>query len=147
MVGEDFGDLIAFMTIVREGSFTKAAAKLGVSQPALSHRLRTMEEQLGLRLLTRTTRSYAPTEAGQRLMATVGPYLAQIEAEMASLGGDARQTRGDGADYLARPRRRHDHPAETGSSELQTEQICCAAFLGHAREHAYPSLELKFQLG
>jgi hypothetical protein len=57
MEGEDFGDLIAFMTIAREGSFTRAAAKLGVSQPALSHRIRGMEERLGLRLLTRTTRS------------------------------------------------------------------------------------------
>jgi DNA-binding transcriptional LysR family regulator len=86
MEGEDFGDLIAFMTIAREGSFTRAAAKLGVSQPALSHRIRAMEERLGLRLLTRTTRSVSPTEAGQRLMANVGPFLEQIEAEMASLG-------------------------------------------------------------
>jgi DNA-binding transcriptional LysR family regulator len=86
MEGEDFGDLIAFVTIAREGSFTRAAAKLGVSQPALSHRIRTMEEKLGLRLLTRTTRSVSPTEAGQRLMTNVGPYLELIEAEMASLG-------------------------------------------------------------
>jgi DNA-binding transcriptional LysR family regulator len=86
MEGEDFGDLIAFVTIAREGSFTRAAAKLGVSQPALSHRIRTMEEQLGLRLLTRTTRSVSPTEAGQRLLTNVGPYLELIEAEMASLG-------------------------------------------------------------
>jgi DNA-binding transcriptional LysR family regulator len=86
MEGEDFGDVIAFVTIAREGSFTRAAAKLGVSQPALSHRIRTMEEKLGLRLLTRTTRSVSPTEAGQRLMTNVGPYLELIEAEMASLG-------------------------------------------------------------
>jgi DNA-binding transcriptional LysR family regulator len=86
MEGEDFGDLIAFVTITREGSFTRAAAKLGVSQPALSHRIRTMEEKLGLRLLTRTTRSVSPTEAGQRLMTNVSPYLELIEAEMASLG-------------------------------------------------------------
>jgi DNA-binding transcriptional LysR family regulator len=85
MEGEDFGDLIAFITIAREGSFTRAAAKLGVSQPALSHRIRAMEERLGLRLLTRTTRSVSPTDAGQRLMTKVGPYLEQIEAEMASL--------------------------------------------------------------
>src|SRR4051794_6126153 len=86
MEGEDFGDLIAFITIAREGSFTRAAAKLGVSQPALSHRIRAMEERLGLRLLTRTTRSVSPTEAGQRLIVNVGPWLEQIEAEMASLG-------------------------------------------------------------
>jgi DNA-binding transcriptional LysR family regulator len=86
MEGEDFGDLIALVTIAREGSFTRAAAKLGVSQPALSHRIRTMEEKLGVRLLTRTTRSVSPTDAGQRLMKNVGPYLELIEAEMASLG-------------------------------------------------------------
>jgi DNA-binding transcriptional LysR family regulator len=83
---EDFGDLLAFMTVAREGSFTRAAAKLGVSQPALSHRIRAMEERLGLRLLTRTTRSVAPTEAGQRLLMNVGPHVDQIEVEMASLG-------------------------------------------------------------
>jgi DNA-binding transcriptional LysR family regulator len=85
MEREDFGDLIAFMTIAREGSFTRAAAKLGVSQPALSHRIRAMEE-LGLRLLTRTTRSVSATETGERLLMTIGPYFEGIEAEMASLG-------------------------------------------------------------
>jgi DNA-binding transcriptional LysR family regulator len=86
MEREDFGDLIAFIAVAQEGSFTKAAAKLGVSQPALSHRMRALEERLGLRLLTRTTRSVSPTEAGQRLLTHVGPHFEQIEAEMASLG-------------------------------------------------------------
>src|SRR5215211_2271566 len=78
-------DLLAFVAVAREGSFTKAAAKLGVSQSALSHTIRGLEERLGLRLLTRTTRSVAPTEAGERLLHTVGPRLEEIEAELAAL--------------------------------------------------------------
>ncbi len=67
------------------GSFTQAAVKLGVSQPALSHRLRTLEERLGLRLLNRTTRSVAPTEAGERLLRSIEPQFAQIEGSLAAL--------------------------------------------------------------
>lgn len=81
----NINDLIAFLAIAREGSFTKAAAKLGVSQSALSHTIRGLEERLGLRLLTRTTRSVAPTEAGERLLRTVGPRLDDIDAELAAL--------------------------------------------------------------
>jgi DNA-binding transcriptional LysR family regulator len=78
-------DLLAFVAVARERSFTKAAAKLGVSQSALSHTVRGLEERLGLRLLTRTTRSVAPTQAGERLYHSVGPRFAEIEAEVASL--------------------------------------------------------------
>src|SRR3954452_15026507 len=78
-------DLLAFVAVAREGSFTKAAAKLGVSQSALSHTIRGLEERLGLRLLTRTTRSVAPTEAGERLLRTVAPRFEEIEAELAAL--------------------------------------------------------------
>ena len=85
MARESINDLLAFFAIAREGSFTKAAAKLGVSPSALSHTLRTLETRLGLRLLTRTTRSVAPTEAGERLLRTVGPRLDEIEAELAAL--------------------------------------------------------------
>src|SRR3984957_3934309 len=77
--------LIAFLAVARERSFTRAAAHLGVSQSALSHTIRGLEERLGLRLLTRTTRSVAPTEAGGRLMHTVGPRLEESEAEIAAL--------------------------------------------------------------
>ena len=80
-------DLLAFVAVARERSFTKAAAKLGVSQSALSHTVRGLEERLGLRLLTRTTRSVAPTQAGERLYHSVGPRFAEIEAEVASLSG------------------------------------------------------------
>jgi DNA-binding transcriptional LysR family regulator len=76
---------LAFAAVARERSFTKAAAQLGVSQSALSHTIRGLEERLGLRLLTRTTRSVAPTQAGDRLYQTVGPRFAEIEAEVAAL--------------------------------------------------------------
>jgi DNA-binding transcriptional LysR family regulator len=78
-------DLRAFVAVAREKSFTRAAAKLGVSQSALSHTLREMEERLGVRLLTRTTRSVSPTEAGDRLLDSVGPRLEEIETELAAL--------------------------------------------------------------
>jgi DNA-binding transcriptional LysR family regulator len=78
-------DLLAFLAVARERSFTKAAAKLGVSQSALSHTLRELEARLGVRLLTRTTRSVSPTEAGERLIRTVGPRLEEIDAELESL--------------------------------------------------------------
>lgn len=78
-------DLAAFLAVAREQSFTKAAAQLGVSQSALSQTLRGLESRLGLRLLTRTTRSVATTEAGERLLRTAGPHLDEIEAELAAL--------------------------------------------------------------
>jgi DNA-binding transcriptional LysR family regulator len=78
-------DLLAFLAVAKEGSFTRAAAKLGVSQSALSHTIRGLEERLGLRLLIRTTRRVSPTEAGERLLHTVGPRLEKIEAELEAL--------------------------------------------------------------
>lgn len=85
MPRDHFNDLLAFVTVTREGSFTRAAAQLGVSQSALSHTIRALEARLGLRLLTRTTRSVAPTEAGQRLFLTVAPRFEEIDAELAAL--------------------------------------------------------------
>ena len=76
---------MAFVAVARERSFTNAAAKLGVSQSALSHTVRELEERLGVRLLTRTTRSVSPTEAGERLLHRVGPRLDEIEEELAAL--------------------------------------------------------------
>src|SRR5271166_3506369 len=78
-------DLLAFLAVARERSFTKAAAKLGVSQSALSHTIRELETRLGVRLLTRTTRSVAPTEAGERLLHTLGPRFEEIDAELETL--------------------------------------------------------------
>ncbi len=85
MPRENLNDLVAFLAVAKERSFTRAAARLGVSQSALSHTVRGLEERLGLRLLTRSTRSVAPTEAGERLLRAAGPRLEEIEAEMAAL--------------------------------------------------------------
>jgi DNA-binding transcriptional LysR family regulator len=81
----NLNDLLAFLAVGRERSFTKAAAKLGVSQSALSHTMRELEARLGVRLLSRTTRSVAPTEAGERLLHTLGPRLDEIDAELSAL--------------------------------------------------------------
>lgn len=83
---DELGDLTAFQAVAEERSFTRAAAKIGTSQSALSHTVRRLEERLGVRLLTRTTRSVVPTEAGERLLRTLAPALDDIEAELAALG-------------------------------------------------------------
>jgi DNA-binding transcriptional LysR family regulator len=84
---ENLNDLVVFIAVARERSFTKAAAKLQVSQSALSYTIRTLEERLGLRLLTRTTRSVSLTEAGDRLLGSIGPRIDEIESEILSLSG------------------------------------------------------------
>jgi DNA-binding transcriptional LysR family regulator len=101
-VRENFNDLQAFLAVARSRSFTRAAAQLGVSPSALSHAMRGLEERLGIRLLTRTTRSVSPTEAGERLLRTVRPRFEEIEAELAALNelrrkpaGTIRITAGD----------------------------------------------------
>jgi DNA-binding transcriptional LysR family regulator len=78
-------DLRALVAVARERSFTKAAAKLGVSQSALSQTVHQLETRLGVRLLTRTTRSVSPTQAGERLLRTVGPRFEEIDAELAAV--------------------------------------------------------------
>lgn len=85
MPNENFNDLAAFAVVAQERSFTRAAAKLGISQSTLSLTIRALEERLGFRLLARTTRSVAPTDAGQRLLQIVMPNFAEIEAEITAL--------------------------------------------------------------
>ena len=85
MLRDNTSDLKAFLAVARAGSFTRAAAQLGVSQSALSQTVRGLEARLGVRLLTRTTRNVSPTEAGERLLHTVGPHLDEIDAELAAL--------------------------------------------------------------
>src|SRR3954470_21813053 len=104
MPRENLDDLAAFLAVAQERSFTRAAARLGVSQSALSQTVRGLEARLGLRLLTRTTRSVSPTEAGERLLRAVGPALDQINAGLAALSelrekpaGTVRITAGDHA--------------------------------------------------
>src|ERR1700712_3106996 len=82
----NLNDLLAFIAVAGERSFPRAAAHLGVSQSALSHTIRGLEERLGLRLLTRTTRSVATTEAGQRLLRTLGPRFDESGADLAPIG-------------------------------------------------------------
>jgi DNA-binding transcriptional LysR family regulator len=104
---DNLNDVAAFLAVARELSFTNAAAKLGVSQSALSHTVRGLEERLGVRLLTRTTRSVAPTEAGERLLRRVGPRLDEVDAELAALSegrekpaGTIRITTGEHAAHV-----------------------------------------------
>ncbi len=85
MLKENFHELQIFLVVARERSFTKAAAKLGVSQSALSHAMKTLEERLNIRLLTRTTRSVAPTEIGERIIACLDPRIADLEQELEAL--------------------------------------------------------------
>lgn len=107
MQREMMADLVAFLAVARERSFTRAAAQIGVSPSALSHTIRKFEERLGVRLLTRTSRSVSPTEAGQRLLDRAGPHFDEVAAELRGLSelrdkpsGTIRITSGD-------------HPAET----------------------------------
>ncbi len=85
MPRDNVNDLLAFLAVARERSFTKAAAKIGVSQSALSHTIRQLEARLGIRLLTRTTRAVSPTEAGERLLESIGPHFDEIEAQVEAL--------------------------------------------------------------
>ena len=85
MRGDNLNDYLAFIAVAREGNFTRAAAGLGVSQSALSYTVRTLEARLGMRLLTRTTRSVSLTEAGERLLNRVGPHFDEIEIEIIGL--------------------------------------------------------------
>jgi len=82
---KDLNDMLWFMAVAEERSFTKAAVKLGTSQSTLSHTIKQLEERLGLRLLTRTTRSVSPTEAGERLLQTLSPRINDIESEVDAL--------------------------------------------------------------
>jgi len=86
MAAENFHDLAAFIAVAQERSFTRAAAKLGVSQSALSQTIRILEARIGVRLLTRTTRSVSPTEAGERLLHGVAPRFEEINAEVSAIG-------------------------------------------------------------
>ncbi|GGY73297.1 LysR family transcriptional regulator [Pseudoduganella plicata] len=85
MARENINDILVFLAVARERSFTRAAAKLGMTQSALSHIIRGLEARLGVRLLTRTTRSVSPTEAGERLLQNVAPRMEEIEAEIAAV--------------------------------------------------------------
>jgi DNA-binding transcriptional LysR family regulator len=82
---DDASDLLAFLAVARERNFTRAAAKLGMTQSALSQIIRNLEERIGVRLLNRTTRSVTPTQAGDRLFLNIGPKFSDMDAELAAL--------------------------------------------------------------
>ena len=85
MLGENLNDLASFMVVAKEQNFTRAAKRLGISQSALSQTVRGLEAQLGIRLLNRTTRRVVPTEAGERLLASVGPKIEEIQRQLMEL--------------------------------------------------------------
>lgn len=91
---DNLNDYVAFITIAREKSFTRAAAQLGVSQSALSHTIRSLEASLGVRLLTRTTRSVSPTDVGQRLLDNLAPRFDEINDEIAAIGEELEKPTG-----------------------------------------------------
>jgi len=142
------GDLPAFLAVARERSFTRAAARLGVSPSALSHTMRALEERLGVRLLTRTTRSVSTTEAGERLWRRVGPHFDEIAGEIDALGelrdkpaGTIRITTGDhAASSILLPKLSRllaDHPdlvielsVETGMVDIVAERFDAGVRLG-----------------
>jgi len=103
----NLSDLVSFLTVARERSFTKAAAKLGLSQSTLSHAMRGLEERLGVRLLMRTTRSVSTTQAGERLLRSLGPRFDEITAELETLS--ELKDRPSGVIRITTGR----HPAET----------------------------------
>src|SRR6516164_1266018 len=82
---DDASDLLAFLAVARERSFTRAAAKLGMTQSGLSQIIRNLEERLGVRLLNRTTRSVTPTQAGERLFQSIGPKFSEMDQDLAAL--------------------------------------------------------------
>jgi DNA-binding transcriptional LysR family regulator len=86
MARENLHDFLAFLAVARERSFTRAAAQLGISQSGLSHTMKALEQRLGVRLLTRTTRSVSPTHAAERLIESLTPHFAGIKAELAAVG-------------------------------------------------------------
>lgn len=118
MPRENVSDLLAFLAVARERSFTRAAAKVGVSQSALSHAIRLLEERIGVRLLTRTTRAVSTTEAGERLLNGIGPHFDEINAQIEALSdlrdkpaGSIRITASDHAiNYVLWPKLRRFLP-------------------------------------
>lgn len=128
MARTSLNDLVAFVAVAEARSFTRAAARLGVSQSALSHTVRALEERLGVRLLTRTTRSVTTTEAGERLARSVAPRFEEIEAELVSLS-DLR-----------------DRPA--GTIRISAEESATATVLGPALARLLPNYpDIKVEIG
>jgi DNA-binding transcriptional LysR family regulator len=145
---ENINDLLAFLAVARERSFTRAAARFGVSQSALSHTIRLLEERLGVRLLARTTRAVSPTEAGERLLQGIGPHFDEIEVQVDALSalrekpaGTIRITAADYAiNYVLWPKLREFLPTfpdikvelvlDNGLSDIVTERYDAGVRMG-----------------
>jgi DNA-binding transcriptional LysR family regulator len=95
MKRDELGDLVGFLTVAEERSFTRAAARLGTSQSSLSHTIRRLEERMGIRLLTRTTRNVAPTEAGEQLVETLRPAFNDIQTRLVSMSAQRQKPAGN----------------------------------------------------
>jgi DNA-binding transcriptional LysR family regulator len=128
----NLNDLVAFVTVARERSFTRAAAVLGISQSSLSHIIRDLEARLDIRLLSRTTRSVSPTDAGERLLNTVGPRLDEVEAELKSLN-----------DLRSRP----SGTIRITSTDYATDQILWPKMQAFLRQHPEIKVEIVTDYG
>src|SRR5258707_1961761 len=145
-------DLLAFVMVGRERSFTKAAAKLGFWQSALTHTIRELETRLGIRLLTRTTRSVSPTEAGERLLHTIGPRFEEIEAEIQALNelrerpaGTIRITATDYAiETVMWPKLKSFLPKYL---DIKVELVIDYGFADHLAERPHPGGPVRGQVG
>lgn len=132
MADENLRDLHAFVAVAEDGSFTRAAARLGVSQSALSQTVRNLEERLGIRLLNRTTRSVSPTDAGERLLARVSPALAQIA---------------DGLDQIGRLRERPSGTLRLSADEFAIENVLWPKLQTFLADYPEINLELVTDYG
>ena len=152
---DNVNDLLAFLAVARERSFTRAAKKAGLSQSALSHTISQLESRLGIRLLTRTTRAVSPTEAGQRLLETIGPSFDEIESQVAALSelrdkpaGTIRIAASDYAiNYVLWPKLRKFLPKypdikvelrlDNGLTDIVTRTLRCGCSHGRATLQGY----------
>jgi len=132
MRGSELGDLVAFVAVAEERSFTRAAAKLGLSQSALSYTVRRLETRLGVRLLNRTTRSVAPTEGGERLLRTLRPAFDQIDTELSALG-ELRDKPAGAVRITA-----NDHAADTIGPDLRMAVVGAPSYFASRPEPKSP---------
>ena len=153
MQRETMSDLVAFLAVARERSFTRAAAKLGVSPSALSHTVRKLEERLGVRLLTRTSRSVSTTEPGQRLLERVGPHFDQVAAQGVDVGLEAacgssrdRMDRAHGDDLSVTDAAAHHDGQLVGVGDA-VEQACLWPVVIDVPGHAFNAFGDRLRVG
>ncbi|XAW87631.1 LysR family transcriptional regulator [Vibrio sp. CDRSL-10 TSBA] len=124
-MNKNYNDLLAFVTVAQQGSFTKAAGLLGVSQSALSHTVRSLEQRLDVRLLNRTTRSVSPTEAGEKLMNSIAPKLSEIDHELEMINEFKLQPGGTIRITAAETRSKHHFMAQSQAATFAISRYQC----------------------